>query len=72
MELAEARSPARDLLARITAAANPADDIRREKQTPTFREFADEYAHLADGHLVESAEIVGNTIFNAMVEPHRM
>ena len=31
---------ARDMLARIRAGQNPADDIRREKETPAFREFA--------------------------------
>ena len=39
IELAEARRRARDML----AGDNPADDIRREKQTPTLREFTDEY-----------------------------
>ena len=43
MELAEARRRASDILARIRAGDNPADDIQREKKTPTFREFADEY-----------------------------
>ncbi len=43
MELAEARRRARDMLARIRAGDNPADDIQREKQTPAFRQFADEY-----------------------------
>ena len=43
IELAEARRRARDLLARIRAGDNPADDIRKEKQTPTLRAFADEY-----------------------------
>ena len=43
MELAEARHRARDVLARIRAGENPADDIRREKETPAFRQFADEY-----------------------------
>ena len=43
IELAEARRRARDMLARIRAGDNPADDIQREKGTPTLREFADEY-----------------------------
>ncbi len=43
MTLAEARRRARDMLARIRAGGNPADDIQRDKQTPTLREFADEY-----------------------------
>ena len=46
MELAQARHRARDMLARIRAGANPAEDIRREKRTPTVREFADEYLRL--------------------------
>ena len=46
MELAEARRPARHMLARIRAGQNPADDIRREKETPAFREFAAESAAL--------------------------
>ncbi len=48
MELADARRRARDVLARIRAGENPAEDIRREKETPTFREFADEYLRRSD------------------------
>ena len=48
MELAEARRRARDMLGRIRAGGNPADDIHREKRTPTVREFADEYLRLCD------------------------
>ena len=43
MELAEARRRARGILARIRAGGNPAEDIQREKGTPTLRAFADEY-----------------------------
>ena len=43
IELAEARRRARNMLTRIRAGDNPADDIHREKQTPTLRAFADEY-----------------------------
>ncbi len=43
MALAEARRRARDMVARIRAGDNPADDIQREKGTLTLREFADEY-----------------------------
>lgn len=43
MELAEVRRRARDMLARIRAGDNPADDIQREKGTPTLRAFAGEY-----------------------------
>ena len=48
MELSEARRRARDMLARIRAGGNPAEDIRREKETPTFREFAEEYLRRCD------------------------
>ena len=50
MELAEARRRARDLLDRIRAGGNPADDIQREKKAPTFRQFADEYLRRSDPH----------------------
>ena len=50
MTLAEARRRARDMLARIRAGGNPADDIQREKNTPTLREFADEYLRRSDPH----------------------
>ena len=48
MELNEARRRARDILARIRAGGNPAEDIRREKQTPTFREFTEELSMAAE------------------------
>ena len=50
IELAEARRRARDMLARIRAGGNPADDIQREKKTPTLREFADEYLRRSEPH----------------------
>ena len=48
MELAEGRRRARDMLALIRAGENPAEDIRREKHTPTLRQFADEYLRRCD------------------------
>ena len=48
MELSEARRRARDMLGRIRAGENPAEDIRREKETPTLGEFADEYLRRCD------------------------
>ena len=36
------------MLARIRAGQNPADDIRREKEAPAFREFAVEYLRRCD------------------------
>ena len=50
MEFAEARRRARDMLARVRTGENPAEDIRRENQTPTFREFTDEYLRRCDPH----------------------
>ena len=50
MELAEARRRARDILARIRAGENPADDIQRERETRTLREFADEYLRRCNPH----------------------
>ena len=50
MELAQARRRARDMLGRIRAGENPADDIRREKETPTLRQFADEYLRRCNPH----------------------
>ena len=48
LRLAEARRRARELLARIRAGQNPAEDIKREKQTPTFSAFAEEYLRRCD------------------------
>ncbi len=48
MRLAEARRRARQLLSRIRAGQNPAEDIQREKQTPTFRAFTEEYLRRCD------------------------
>ena len=50
MPLAEARRRARDMLDRIRKGGNPAEDIRREKETPTFRAFAGEYLRRSDPH----------------------
>ena len=50
MELAEAHRRARDMLARIRAGGNPADDLKREKETPILREFADEYLRRCEPH----------------------
>ena len=43
MDLAEARRRARDLLARIRAGGDPAEERRRVRRTPLFRAFAEEY-----------------------------
>ncbi len=50
MRLAQARRRARDMLDRIRAGGNPAEDIGREKQAPTLEEFTEEYLRRSDPH----------------------
>ncbi|MCY4003050.1 MAG: tyrosine-type recombinase/integrase [Rhodospirillales bacterium] len=50
MELAEARRRARDILHRTHTGANPADDIQKEKRTPTLRKFTREYLQRSEPH----------------------
>ena len=69
MELAEARRRARDMLARIRAGENPADEIRREKQTPTLREFADEYLRRCEPHWKPSGRRTMRIYLKARVLP---
>ena len=69
MELAEARRRARDMLARIRAGGNPADDIQREKETPTLREFADEYLRRCEPHWKPSGRRTMRIYFKARILP---
>ena len=69
MELAEARRRARDMLACIRAGENPADEIRREKQTPTLREFADEYLRRCEPHWKPSGRSTMRIYLKARVLP---
>ena len=69
MTLAEARRRARDVLAHIRAGENPADDIRREKETPTFREFADEYLRCCDPHWKPSGRKTVRIYLKARILP---
>lgn len=69
MELAEARRRARDTLARIRAGENPADDIRNEKETPTLREFADEYLRRSEPHWKPSGRKTVRIYLNARILP---
>ena len=48
LKLSQARRSAREMLARIRAGENPADAIQREKEAPTFSEFAEEYLRRCD------------------------
>ncbi|MCY4559447.1 MAG: site-specific integrase [Chloroflexi bacterium] len=69
MELAQARRRARDMLARIRAGGNPADDIRREKETPTLREFADEYLRRSEPHWKPSGRKTVRIYLKARILP---
>ena len=69
MELAEARRRARDMLTRIRAGENPADDIRREKETPTLREFADEYLRRCEPHWKPSGRKTVRIYLKARILP---
>ena len=69
MDLAEARRRARDMLARIRAGDNPADDIQREKNTPTFREFADEYLRRCEPHWKPSGRKTVRIYLKARILP---
>ena len=69
IDLAEARRRARDLLDRIRKGGNPADDIRREKETPTLREFADEYLRRSDPHWKPSGRRTVRIYLKARILP---
>ena len=60
---------ARDMLARIRAGDNPADDIQREKKTPTFREFADEYLRRCEPHWKPSGRRTVRIYLKARILP---
>ena len=65
MELAEAR----DMLVRIRAGGNPADDIRREKRSPTVREFAEEYLRRCDPYWKPSGRKTVRIYLKARILP---
>ncbi len=69
MELAEARRRARDMLARIRAGDNPADDIQRERKTPTLREFANEYLRRYEPYWKPSGRKTVCIYLNARILP---
>ena len=69
MELAKARRRARDMLARIRAGENPADDIRKERETPTLRAFADEYLRRCEPHWKASGRKTVRTYLKAHILP---
>ena len=69
MALAQARRRARDMLGRIRAGENPAEDIQREKETPTFRQFADEYLRRREPHWKPSGRKTVRIYLNARILP---
>ena len=69
MELTEARRRARDMLTRIRAGGNPAEDIQREKETPTLRAFADEYLRRSEPHLKPSGRRTVRIYLKARILP---
>ena len=69
MELAQARRRARDLLGRIRACENPAEDMRREKEVPTLRQFAQEYLRRCDPHWKPSGRNTVRIYLKARILP---
>ena len=69
MTLAEARRRGRDMVARVRAGDNPADDIQREKKTPTLREFADEYLRCCEPHWKPSGRRTARIYLKARILP---
>ncbi len=69
MELAEARRRARDLLDRIRAGGNPADDIRKETTAPTVQDLADEYLRRCDPYWKPSGRKTVRIYLKARILP---
>ena len=69
MDLAQARRHARDILARIRAGDNPADDIRKEKTAPTVAMLADEYLRRCDPYWKPSGRKTIRTYLKARILP---
>ena len=69
MRLGQARRRAREMLNRIRAGRNPADDIRREKETPTLREFTREYLRRSDPHWKPSGRETVRVYLKARILP---
>ena len=69
MSLTKARRRARDMLARIRAGANPADDILREKRTLTVKALADEYLRRCDPYWKPSGRKTVRIYLKARILP---
>ena len=69
MSLTRARRRARDMLENIRAGANPADDLLREKRTPTVKEFAREYLRRCDPYWKPSGRRTVRIYLKARILP---
>ncbi len=69
MGLARARRRARDLLQRIRAGDNPAEDVLREKRTPTMKAFAREYLRRCDPYWKPSGRKTVRIYLKARILP---
>ena len=69
MSLARARLRARDLLQDIRIGTNPADDLLREKQTPTVNAFAREYLRRCDPYWKPSGRETVRIYLKARILP---
>ena len=69
MDLARARRRARDLLQRIRAGDNPAEDVLREKRTPTMKAFAQEYLRRCDPYWKPSGRRTVRIYLKARILP---
>lgn len=69
VELAEARRRARDLLARIRAGEDPAEERRRARRVPDFSAFAGEYLRRCAPNLKPSGRRTVRTYLKARLLP---
>ncbi len=67
--LTQARRRARDMLARIRAGGNPAEDIRKEKTAPTVAMLADEYLRRCDPYWKPSGRKTVRIYLKARILP---
>ena len=69
MELTEARRRARDMLERIRAGGNPADEARRDRTAPTVKDLADEYLRQCDPYWKPSGRTTVRIYLNSRILP---
>ena len=69
MSLSRARRQARDMLQDIRAGGNPADDLLREKRTPTLKAFARQYLRRCDPYWKPSGRKTVRIYLRARILP---